>query len=85
MLVRKNYLRMTVFISWSEDVVYSKIPVFLGLINLEEKVFPCDHLVVCLACKSLLVKLVFKVVMDQLTLDNLVNPLLDPLHLWDVR
>ena len=53
MLVWKDYLWLTIFVSWGGHVVNFEIPVFLGLINLEEEILSCNDLIVSLSSKGL--------------------------------
>ena len=52
-LVWKDYLWLAIFVSWSSHIVNFEIPVFLGLIDLEEEILSCDDLIVGLSSKSL--------------------------------
>ena len=52
MLVWKDYLWLTIFVSWGGHVVNFEIPVFLSLINLEEEILSCNDFIVGLSSKS---------------------------------
>ena len=53
MFVWKDYLWLAIFVSWGSHIVNFEIPVFLGLINLEEEILSCNDLIVGLSSKSL--------------------------------
>ena len=51
--VWKDYLWLAIFVSWGSHIVNFEIPVFLGLINLEEEILSCNDLIIGLSSKSL--------------------------------
>ena len=53
MFVWKDHLWLSIFVSWGSHIVNFEIPVFLGLINLEEKVLSGYDFIVGLSSKSL--------------------------------
>ena len=53
MFVWKDYLWLAIFVSRGTHIINFEIPVFLGLINLEEEILSRNDLIVGLSSKSL--------------------------------
>jgi hypothetical protein len=84
-LVGQDVVRLSVFVTWSVDVVNFEICTLFGLIHCEVKVFTGDYFLIGSVGELFLVKLVFKVLEHKFLLNDLVDLGLDLLDFWDVR
>ena len=78
-------MRLSVFVTWSLNVVNFEICTLFGLIHCEVKVFTGDYFLIGSVGELFLVKLVFKVLEHKFLLNDLVDLGLDLLDFWDVR
>ena len=77
MFVWKDYLWLAIFVSRGTHIINFEIPVFLGLINLEEEILSRNDLIVGLSSKSLTWHLIFELKETNLFINNFIYFFLD--------
>lgn len=90
MFVWKDHLWLAIFVSWGSHIVNFEIPVFLGLINLEEKVLSGYDFIVGLSSKSLAWYLTLELKKTHLFINDFIYFFLDwslmsTLSRWSIK